>query len=158
MSADTPTRTDQARAWLARAEVEQPGLVRLLKRLTFHRNVKWQMPDYVPGYPDEREVTTNIEETEAFSSALKPHPWDDEPGHAVLVDLDVEAYLTPSSRPGHGHLWVNIPHGVKDDDLWAWFEAGVKIGLVEEGYYQACKERGMTSLRAPWVKKEPGDG
>ena len=35
-----------------------------------------------------------------------------------------------------------------------------KIGLVEEGYVSACKSRGMTSLRAPWVKKgeeEPPD-
>lgn len=145
-----------AEDWIATAP---DGFHELADRLTWHTEVRWDVPDYVDdkAYVDDgRHVTTDLDEVEAFSSRWTdqpPHAADD-PGsevHGILIDLDVPAWLIPSSTSGHGHLYVDLP--VLVGDLWDFLDAAVRVGLVEEGYVNACKARGMTSLRAPWVTK-----
>jgi hypothetical protein len=136
------------------------GLVRLMRRLTPHHKVKWNAPDYIEagewpdGQGDGREEAPDLEHAEAVSSKYTPDGWvtlanSDE--HALLLDLDVPAWLIPSSTPGHSHLFVDLR--VQGKDLWDFLDLAAKIGLVEEGYVGACKSRGMTSLRLPWIKK-----
>lgn len=132
------------------------GLRALYRRLTWHTDVKWAVPDYVDDVAfavDDRRATTDPEEVEAISSC---HRLDlDKPAaerrHALLIDIDQPAWLIPSSTGGHGHLYVDLE--IPDDALWRFLDAAAEIGLVEEGYVGACKARGMTSLRAPWVEK-----
>lgn len=140
--------------WLKTAPA---GLAALIHRLTWHHRVRWDAPDYVEDEAfgeggDGRKVTTDLTEAEAISSAYPDaiRPEGDQ-YHALLLDLDVPAWLIPSTTEGHGHLYVQL--AVLDEELWEFLEAAAKIGLVEEGYVSACKSRGMTSLRAPWVRK-----
>lgn len=135
------------------------GLARLVRNLTWHHRVRWDAPDYIEDQEfgeggDGRKTTDDVDVVEAFSSARRPGPFDDPeapPVHALLIDLDVPAWLVPSSTEGHGHLYVDL--AVQEGDLWEFLDAAAMIGLVEEGYVSACKSRGMTSLRAPWVTK-----
>lgn len=140
--------------WLATAP---DGFQEFVDRLTWHTEVQWDVPDYVDDEAhtdDGRHVTTDLAIAEAFSSeetGQGDNP-DQHRHHGLLIDLDVNAWLIPSSSgPGHGHLYVDL--SVPAGDLWDFLDAAVRIGLVEEGYVSACKSRGMTSLRAPWIRK-----
>lgn len=71
--------------------------------------------------------------------------------HRLVIDVDHPLWVLPSSTPGHGHLYVDVPmtwfHAV--DILEAMSEAGV----VEPGYVASSKARGYTAVRLPWVSK-----
>lgn len=150
-----------AQDWLRTAPA---GLAAMIRRMTWHSKVNWNAPDYIEagefgdddeGKPkgDGREITERLEDVEAVSS-LKSGYLNEPDGcrfHGLLIDLDVPAWLVPSSTQGHGHLYVDLH--LNEDKLWPFLEAAAEIGLVEEGYVRACKSRGMTSLRAPWVRK-----
>ena len=147
-----------AREWIAAAD---PDLVDLMGRLTHHDRVRWDAEDYVtdddigPNGDGRQVVTDGMEYAEAIGSAYDTPAYPGaEHDHALLVDLDVSAWLVPSSSgPGHSHLYVRLPNPLPTEDLFDFLRAAVKIGLVEEGYVNACESRGMTSLRAPWIRK-----
>lgn len=59
----------------------------------------------------------------------------------------------PSTTEGHGHLYVD--ELMSEAAMWFLLTALETHGLVEEGFVSASKMRGHTSVRLPWVKKEP---
>lgn len=126
-----------------------------VENLTLHRNVRWELEDYVEGVKDEREVTPQLGDAEAVSSRWRTmYPfdgYDQDNRHAVLLDLDVPAYLVKSSTEGHSHLYVQVV--APWEDYVEFLNAAAKIGMLEQGYVNACVERGATSLRLPWIKK-----
>lgn len=71
--------------------------------------------------------------------------------HAVLLDLDVPAYLVPSTRAGHSHLYIDV--AVPEDRYFNLLDALAECGVIENGYASASKKKGGTFLRLPWVKK-----
>jgi hypothetical protein len=130
--------------------------LRFVENLTLHKNVRWEIEDYIEGVADEREVTPTLGDAEAVSSRWKvPDTYglgfEGPNQHAVLLDLDVPAYLVKSSREGHHHLYVET--AAPWEDYVEFLKAAAKIGMLEQGYVNACIERGATSLRLPWVKK-----
>lgn len=70
---------------------------------------------------------------------------------ALLLDIDVPAWLVPSSTPGHSHLYVDLT--TDQEALVEFLAAARKIGLIQPGYEQMAKDRGFCSLRLPWVRK-----
>lgn len=91
--------------------------------------------------------TGNLRDAHVASSLVR-----DTKLHKVVIDVDHEAVLVPSSTPGHHHLYVDIPP-VRWDDYVSFLQAAAKIGLVEQGYVDASIERGHTDVRLPWVQK-----
>lgn len=74
--------------------------------------------------------------------------------HHLLLDVDIPAWLIPSSSYGKSHLYVELPRGGAPwEDYKAFLLAAAKIGLIEDGYAKASIRRGHTALRLPWVKK-----
>lgn len=73
-------------------------------------------------------------------------------GHYPLIDLDIPAYLIPSTTPGHTHLYIDKK--VPQEKYWALLRAMVDAGLVEGGYVNASEARGFTAARLPWIKKD----
>ena len=71
--------------------------------------------------------------------------------HAVVMDLDHEAFLIPSSTPGHYHLYVDL--GVPEDDWFDFLDAAAKINLVSAGYAEVSRKRGHSDVRLPWISK-----
>lgn len=71
--------------------------------------------------------------------------------HAVLLDLDLPAYLVPSSTPGHSHLYIDVD--VPQDDYFDLLDVLARCGVVEPGYAASSKAKGGTYLRLPWVKR-----
>jgi len=60
--------------------------------------------------------------------------------------------VLPSSTPGHNHLFID------KEMSWADYEKLLKVlaevGIIEKGYLGACRRRGHSAVRLPWVKKE----
>lgn len=72
--------------------------------------------------------------------------------HALLLDLDVPAWLLPSSTEGHTHLYVDVQ--IREDAYFQLLDALANAGVIQRGYADASKRRGGTALRLPWIKKE----
>lgn len=75
--------------------------------------------------------------------------------HKVLLDLDVPAYLLPSSTEGNSHLYIDVE--CSQHDYFDLLDALARCGVIEDGYCRASGERGATALRLPWVKKHKVD-
>jgi hypothetical protein len=71
--------------------------------------------------------------------------------HKPVLDLDIPAYLIPSSTSGHSHLYINI------DIPWRRYRKLLRelkrCGIIEPGYYKASVHRRATRVRLPWIKK-----
>lgn len=107
--------------------------------------------DYQHGGQD-RPVTDDLDAANVVSSISSDS--DSELGpvfHYPVLDIDIPAALVPSSTPGHFHLYLD--HGMPDADYWELCDALAKAGILQPGYVSACKSRGYTSVRLPWVKK-----
>jgi hypothetical protein len=74
-------------------------------------------------------------------------------GHTLVLDIDVPAVLVPSSTPGHSHLFIDVAMG------WPAYskllDVLAEVGVVQPGYVSASVARGYTSVRLPWVRKDP---
>jgi hypothetical protein len=72
--------------------------------------------------------------------------------HRILLDLDVQAELIPSSTEGHSHLYINLTL------TWEKYKnllvALGEAGILEQGYVHVSLKREATYLRLPGVKKE----
>lgn len=67
--------------------------------------------------------------------------------HGIALDIDLPCELIPSRTPGHFHLYI-------DKELpWKSYlkllDALVEAGIVEEGWVEAAKRSGHTTLRLP---------
>lgn len=71
--------------------------------------------------------------------------------HAPVLDIDVPAYLVPSSTPGHTHLYIDCAMS------WRQYKrllrALANAGIIEKNYLTASLVRKHTAVRVPWVKK-----
>ena len=71
--------------------------------------------------------------------------------HRVVLDIDHPAILLDSTTPGHHHLYIDF------EMTWSKYErlldVMADVGLLEQGYVDACKERGFSAVRLPWIKK-----
>lgn len=126
------------------------GLIALLSRVDLYKQVRWQSYEE----DDRREPTDQLTQAVCASSRLRTQqPVSSEfERHYLMVDLDVPAYLVPSTTPGHTHLYIDI------DMPWCDYEqllrAMAACGIIEPGYANASVERRSTTLRLPWIKKE----
>lgn len=71
--------------------------------------------------------------------------------HKLLLDIDHEAALIPSTTPGHYHLVIDFP--IEEEDYFNVIDALAKAGIVEEGFAAAARRRKATWVRAPWERK-----
>lgn len=103
---------------------------------------------------EDRPVTDDLDAANVVSSIRR----GDEPGkswteHWPVLDLDIPAALVPSSTPGHSHLYLDVR--VSEDAFWRMCDALAGAGVLQPGYVNACKSRGYTSVRLPWIRKVP---
>jgi hypothetical protein len=73
--------------------------------------------------------------------------------HKPILDIDLPCKLISSTHAGHHHLYI--------DKVLSWetyvelLNALAKCGIIQDGYRNASKARGFSSVRLPWIKKEP---
>jgi hypothetical protein len=148
----------------------QGGLRSLLGRLRTYR-VDWRFSfvpaenvEYEPGI--DRDEEADLERANVVSSERLGFPRDhiadptagsgfrSVPRHAVLLDIDYPAYLVESSSPGHYHLYLDPPLGVRHEDYMELLALLGRIGIIERGYAEVSIKRGHSDLRLPWVTKD----
>lgn len=100
---------------------------------------------------DDRVVTDDITQANVVSSRQKSDLYWGEQRHRVLLDIDIPAYLVPSSTPGHSHLYIDLAIG--EEAYFDLLDALAKVGIITGAYAEASKRKGGTFLRLPWVKK-----
>jgi len=141
---------------IARSQVGA-GLMGLLRRLESWK-IDWQKvgDSYEAGDIRER-ADVDSDEANAVCSWIKDPNFGifDDQKHVVALDLDIPAYLVPSSTEGHSHLYIDVPGGVEHEDYMELVALLGRIGVVEDGYAAVSLKRGFTDLRLPWVAKEP---
>ena len=71
--------------------------------------------------------------------------------HMPQMDIDIPHSYTPSSTPGKGHLALGVE--VPWDKYVQWLVLSAELGIIGEGWVDAAKSRGFTTLRKPGVKK-----
>lgn len=71
--------------------------------------------------------------------------------HRPVIDIDVPCHYVPSTTPGHGHLYIDVP--MEWTQMAKILVALREAGVVEEGYLNAALERGACYVRPEWVKK-----
>ena len=142
---------------IARDKVEA-GLMALLRRLDSWK-IDWQRvgDSYDAGDIRER-ADVDHDEANAVSSRIRNDDYDfslEPDRHVIALDLDIPAYLIPSSTEGHSHLYIDVPDGVRHDDYMELITLLGRIGVLEDGYVAVSLKRGFTDLRLPWVAKGP---
>lgn len=71
--------------------------------------------------------------------------------HKVVLDIDHEASLIPSSTPGHYHLYIDVE--VEEGRYWSMLQAMAEAGVLEEPYERISVDRGHSDVRLPWIDK-----
>lgn len=99
--------------------------------------------------PHAANLVSSVPKEQPFSGKFS---YLEDTYHRVVIDLDVEAYLVPSSTPGHSHLYIN--HPIEESQYFNLLDQLVTVGLVQEGYARASRARGFSAVRLPWVNKE----
>ena len=71
--------------------------------------------------------------------------------HIPILDLDMDAMLLRSSTYGHYHLYIDKP--MTWENYCKLLDVMAEVGILEQGYVDVSKKRGMTQVRTPWTKK-----
>jgi len=146
-------------------EAAPPWLQRTLEDATKWAGIEWSRDSQDPPKPmgqDGRREVSDLRGAEAVGSCVQAaipehddkwgyhHPAE-EALHVVMLDIDHNAILIPSSTPGHHHLIVGIHMPWTDyRDL---LETAAEVGLIQRGYADASLARGESFLRLPWIRK-----
>lgn len=123
------------------------NVLSLLANLRMFKVTTWDEDSNVTYSKEEREPAASIAEANVSTSIRE----DCEDSHALLLDLDIPAWLVPSSTEGHSHLYVDAK--IPTSAYFALLDALADAGVIQRGYANSSKHRGGTALRLPWVKK-----
>lgn len=103
---------------------------------------------------DNGRLTTSLGEATTVTSVVADSWLATDGGpvmHRPVLDIDLPVHVTPSSTPGHHHLFID------KQMTWATYStlllALVDAGIIERGYAEASIDRGRTDVRLPWIKK-----
>lgn len=96
-------------------------------------------------------VDKPIETANLITSKVERYPYGVE-YHRPVLDLDFEAELIPSSTPGHYHLYLN--HLMPKQTYFNLLRSLAEAGIIQYGFADSAIERGASSARLPWIKKD----
>lgn len=102
-----------------------------------------------PQWEEPERVKASHENATLVSSSLGL------PGmrvHMPVLDLDVPAFLVPSSTPGHNHLYIN--HAVPEARYFDLLDVMGELGILQPNYVRHSVNRDATMVRYPGVTKD----
>lgn len=125
------------------SEIERsvPGTI----RRALYTNIKWQEAYETD---DGRKPTEDLSVAQVATSEM-PNTGG---MHAPVLDIDVPAFLVPSSTYGHSHLYIDAP--MQWERYAELLKALGDAGVLEPGYVGASLARKHTAVRLPWVRKD----
>lgn len=136
------------------------GLLAFISRHVLYEVTDWGNDDSSTKQEnrvgDRHKVYSGMSNANVVTSLHMDEDEIDGPQHALVLDIDMPAWLIPSTTPGHYHLYVDVPGGIPRAEYDALLDALVNARVIEPGYAGASKARVFTSVRLPWIKKETG--
>lgn len=121
------------------------GLRALLGSLATYKMLRWSTPN---SQEMTDRIQAHISESDVVSSRR-----NSDGKHVVVLDIDHPTWLVESTTPGHFHLYINVPDGIKWPAYKNLIHALADAGVIDRGYMQASLQRGATMVPLPWVKK-----
>jgi len=107
------------------------------------------------GESDEMEAEPwthqPIEKANLITSKVERYPYGIE-YHRPVLDIDFEAELIPSSTPGHYHLYLNKQ--ISKTSYMQLLRDLARADIIQQGFADSAIERGASSARLPWIKKD----
>lgn len=124
----------------------------LIANLRLFKVTQWDEDSSVTYSQEQREPSKDIADAN-IATSIREDVGDPfaKPAHALLIDLDVPAWLVPSSTPGHSHLYVDV--AIQEDAYFRLLKELANCGVIQHGYAASSISRGGTALRLPWIKK-----
>ncbi|GEM_PF-3020897 len=113
---------------------------------TFWRTEKVLVSGRYDSWTEEKREQVPEDRANVISSLT------DDGRHMPVLDIDRPARYVPSSTPGHGHLYIDVP--------MSWWRYRMllrqlyKAGIIEKGFYDLALRRKQTFLRRPGVTKQ----
>lgn len=106
-----------------------------------------------PDYDGQNTPTYSLKHAEVILSytAKTVDTIDAKKVHKPVLDIDMPVAVLPSSTEGHHHLFIDKEMPWKD--YLKLLEVLAEVGIIEKGYLGACRRRGHSAVRLPWVKK-----
>jgi hypothetical protein len=111
---------------------------------------------YIDGLDEQEYVSDNHHEpAENFETAnLISSKIKGTKKHKVILDLDFDAALIPSSTPGHSHLYLDID--LTEDQMEKLVGVLHEVGIIAQGNVNQWDRFKALFLRLPWIKKSEG--
>lgn len=72
--------------------------------------------------------------------------------HKPVLDIDMPVKIFPSTTEGHFHLYIDKE--LSWDDYCKLMNVMAEVGILEQGFVNASKQRQYSAVRLPWVKKD----
>ena len=113
---------------------------------TFWRTEKVLVSGRYDSWTEEKREQVSEERANVVSSLTT------DGRHMPALDIDVPAHFLPSSTPGHGHLYIDVP--------MSWWRYRMllrqlyKAGIIEKGFYDLAMSRRQTFVRRQGVTKQ----
>lgn len=113
---------------------------------TFWRTEKVLVSGRYDSWTEEKREQVSEERANVVSSLTT------DGRHMPALDIDVPARFLPSSTPGHGHLYIDVP--------MSWWRYRMllrqlyKAGIIEKGFYDLAMSRKQTFVRRQGVTKQ----
>ena len=118
----------------------------LIRKLRLDQITEWASTS-AGSNPDVRKEGVALEKANVVTSSRLDRPGK----HALVIDLDIPAWLVESSTPGHSHLYVDAT--IDEALYFKLLDALADAGVIEHGYATTSKAKGYTSVRLPWTHK-----
>lgn len=126
------------------------------------------MRTYWRADPDElnKEMAESEDTTQVPTTPLEAREYADEEAnlissriitdlHVPVLDIDFECRLVPSSRKGHYHLYLDGLQPLEWEDYEKLLEALAAAHIIGPGWLHHSKQRQMTVVRRPHIRKPP---
>lgn len=138
-------------AWLQEALPFQGRTLRKIKEHLKHCHPNAMGYCQCPDEEDVVEADANLVCSDVRGSK-DPTGFMPTPMHKPVIDIDFPCRLVESSE-GKFHLYIDKEVG--DAPYWSMLMSMVRAGIVEDGYYNASKNRGYSAVRHPDRLKNP---
>lgn len=116
-----------------------------------HMTVRTTLRGSSDEFPAEPWKHEPIEKANLITSKVERYPYGIE-YHRPVLDIDFEAELIPSSTPGHYHLYLDKM--IPKESYFQLLNHLARVGIIQHGFADASIDRGASSARLPWIKKD----
>ena len=117
-----------------------------------HGNELYSLPNIDDFNESSSAVGVHIKVDDATKANLVSSKIGGKRKHKVILDLDYEASLIPSSTEGHFHLYLDKE--LNEEQMEKLVDVLEEVGIIATGNANQWRRSRAMFLRLPWIKKK----